>query len=276
MNSPAASEASHASELVSAPEKVGTLSAKWAVGRASLAAILLVCGALALVPAYLWFPLLRPAEELMVPTPPPEIALAREAALSRCRLLNSLMIISLFTATAGGGLAFIAARARSGQTGIAGRGVAGAAAAVGLAALGVIAGHAIMDYLKVDPTVTMYRTMGAQGVLMALLGTGLGLAMGLGVRVKGSVAAFAGKGAIAGLLATILYLLLTGIVLADSQSDYLIPGGVLAGGKDLPILITWLAAPIICLTILLPMAYRDLKTSDTTEATAAGSSPAVD
>jgi hypothetical protein len=228
-----------------------------------MAGILLFCGALTLVPAYAWFPVLRPAEELMIPTPPPEIALAREAALSRCRLLNSLMVMSLFAVTAGGGLAAAAAARRQVGATVVMSGLKGAVLAAVFAAVGVLCAHVLLDYIKVDPTVFMYRTMGAQAVLMSLVGAGLGMAMGVGVGRPSAVAAFTGRGAMAGILAALLYLLATGIFLTSSQSDYLIPGGVLEGGKDLPLLLSWLGALIIGLVILLPMAYRNLPQSAT-------------
>lgn len=258
MNSHAASEATLSSGAASTAVSNATYSQ---VPRLWLAGILLLCGALTTAVAHVWFPVLRPAEELMVPTPPPEIAIAREAALSRCRLLNSLMVLGLFSVTAGAGLGGAAAAKRGGQPSVPSSAALGAVSALLLGGLGVAAGHMIMDYLNVDPTVLMYKTMGAQTVLMALLGAGLGLAIGLGLRRPGSIAAFTGKGSVAGILAAIIYLLLTGVVFSDSQTDYLIPGGVLAGGKDLPILLTWLGSTIVGQVALLPLAYRDLQKS---------------
>ena len=271
MNSHAASEAALSSGATSTNVAAASNTQ---VTRLWIAGILLLCGGLAAAVAHVWFPVLRPAEELMVPTPPPEIAIAREAALSRCRALNSLMVVGLFAGLAGGGLAGVSAVRRGGQPSVATSAALGALSALLLGGLGVAVGHVIMDYVKVDPTVLMYKTMGAQALLMALLGAGLGLAMGLGYRRPGSIAAFTGKGVVAGILAAIIYLLITGVVFSDSQTDYLIPGGVLAGGKDLPILLTWLGSPIVGLVALLPLAYRDLQKAGTGKQVAVEPTPA--
>ena len=226
------------SEHVSAPQK--------RVSRLALLGSMLVSSAIAFVIGLQFFPVFGPPAELLIPTPPPEIAVAREASFWRCRLANSQILISGVLAVIAGGL-WASFAGRIGVVPF----LKGALSASAICAVGVFLAHLVME-TRVDPDFEMYRTVASQVVMMAFLGLGLGVALGWGQGSKHSISQYGLNGFVAGIAAALAFIVIASLFLSDSQTDVLVPGGILLGNKDPVLLAVWFGVMALVFTLIIP------------------------
>jgi hypothetical protein len=238
------------------PDPLPEIPAKKPLSKPLLAASFILVACIAGAISFKFFPLFEPPSELMGVSPPDHIAVAREASLWNCRLGNSqLLFTGAFAALLGGLWGAIGAWS--------GRGfhpavalLTGAVAAAAFAGLAVFFSHLINE-INLDPDFHLYRTTSSQLVLLSITGAGLGLSLGLGYGkpfIKFVINGFA-----AGFLAAVLYIALTSLIMPDSQTDFVVPGGTLSGSKDLPLLAVWFGAMAITFSSIIPMATQKRK-----------------
>lgn len=236
------------SELASAPQK--------SVSRLALFGSILLSSVVAGVIGLQLFPLFEPPEKLLIPTPPPEIAVAREASFWKCRLANSQVLIAGIFAVLAGGLWAVSLGRKSPVTFL-----KGAVSASAICAAGVFLGHLIME-IRVEPNYEMYKTVASQVVMMAFLGLGLGVALGWGQGSKPWIIQYGQNGFVAGIAAAVIYIAVTSLLLSDSQTDVLVPGGVLKGNKDPVLLAVWFSIMAVIFSLIIPKQSKSKKSAD--------------
>lgn len=225
------------------------------IARLPILAVLLLGAVICVAFSHSIMPYYLPPNELMVPTPPPEIAIAREKSLSNCRLANAVVTIcGVFGLIVGIGLPLVQARTRQFKSVFASvfAVVLGSLLAVGI-------GHCIMDFINVDPTKLMLKTTIVQIAFLGLWGASLGMALGVGCNQKNAVSLLTIQGFVSGVVGAIVYIVLTSLVLADSQTDALVPAGTLGGSKDLLLFAIWFGSFILAFVAIVPSAFRHQK-----------------
>lgn len=234
-------------DVVAAPTTAGTEVQTTELPVAPIAAVLFGLLTIFVVALHLAFPLIKPAPELLVPFPPDEIAVAREAAFQRGRLLNPLIAMSSLAFLTAIALPLVLSKKVSMAAGWTKLLVPNALLAAVLAACGVGLGHLIFESTNSE-SLGITRTFLARWVEFAFFGCGVGAAVG--AALGGRVLALE-KALTTGLVANIGALLLDLIYvpIATAQVDVLVPGGVSWGNKDLLALGLFAAALGISVTI---------------------------
>jgi hypothetical protein len=223
-----------------------------------LLVLALISGAIFFFVAQVVLPIFECPEELRVPMPPPEIAVAREKAMSLARMQNASVAGGLLGLLLGLllGVGEAAAR-RAGSSAFTRVGV-GAVLATVLGGLGGLLGQLVIEQLMyAEAVVPITRTTVAEIVGLGLLGLGVGLAVGLVAASGRTVASYAAGGAVAGVLAGALFPTACAVLFHRVKTDgILIPGGVLGGRVELAGLALWTLMIVLCIALLLPFAGR--------------------
>jgi len=208
------------------------------------------------------FPIFQFPEELLVYEPPPEIVAAQRAASSRTHVLNAAVALGilglLMAALLGAGEAAARRFDRGALIGLAVGTVLGTA--VGCAS-GLL-GQALMEQLRlVRSLVPITQTTIAQICTLGMLGLGVGAAVGAARGSRHRLPAFAGAGAVSGVLAGLLFPVACAFVLYGVETEGVtIPGGVLGGRSETWGLALWTGLLVAAVGLIIPLVTRD-KTS---------------
>jgi hypothetical protein len=203
------------------------------------------------------FPIFHVPQELMIPFPPDEIAVAREAAMSKTRTLNAAVALGIFGLLLGGFLGTGEAAAR--RLGGAWKKIfLGALLCAALGGLSGLVGQFLMEQLRyVDFLVPIARTTIAQVCALGILGLGVGMAAGLGAGGRRELMKYAGAGLFAGMLAGLLFPVICAFALHRVRVEgNLIPGGVLGGRIEPAGLALWIGCFVAAVGLLVPLTTR--------------------
>jgi hypothetical protein len=202
------------------------------------------------------FPIFKCPEELLIPMPPDEIAVAREAALSQARILNAataLGMLSLLLSVSFIAIAAAVHRAKGGVTPI--RIVLSVIIATGCGFLGGLAGQFVIEQLTFVHSIdSIVRSSLSQMIGLAIFGAGLGLANGLLAKARPLTPALA-SGVVAGVIGGFLFPVVSGLLMHKALTDgVLIPGGLVVYGKDPTVLTVWVGITAVLTTLVIAFA----------------------
>jgi hypothetical protein len=204
------------------------------------------------------FPIFHVPGELLAPFPPPEIAVAREAAMSKARMLNASVALGIFGLLLGGLLGASEAAARRFGPGAWTRLVWGVLLGTGLGCLSGLLGQFLMEQLRyAHSLVPIARTTLAQMCALGTLGLGVGMAAGLGAGGRRRLLSYAGAGAFSGILAGLLFPVVCAFLMHRIKVEgIIIPGGVLGGRIEPSGLALWIGCLAAAVGLLVPWVTR--------------------
>lgn len=209
--------------------------------------VLFVVGCLAFLVLNFVFPVFVIADELLAPTPPEAVAVAREKAFARARLTNSLLafsVISFIVATAWPtGLVLMKRLPKHAMRYL----IPTALGSAFIACLGVVFGHLVME-LTTSFTMGMTRTFLAHWLVFSFFGLAIGMAIGVAIGDRKITSEACQRGFVTGLISATVFDLIS-VVIPKAQVDTLFPGGVLWGGRDAMIVAAWVGL------LLMPLAF---------------------
>lgn len=208
--------------------------------------VLLVVGAISFALLNSVFPVFVIAEELLAQMPPEGVASVRENAFARCRLTNTLLVmstISLAVAILLPAALILAKRVhRRALTNL----IPVAVGSSLVSCSGVLLAHAVME-LTTPSMLGMTRTFLAHWFVFGLFGVAIGMSIGFATGDRKLATDACQKGLLTGLLAGTVFDLLS-VVMPQARLDTLIPGGVLWGTHDSMLIAMWV------IFLLLPLA----------------------
>ncbi len=189
-----------------------------------------------------------PEKYAILPTPvPPELSAELEQLTWRLHLENAAVVLAIFGAFVGGFLGLVEGVAqRSARSAALGLGGCGAIAAVFGASAGVI-GHFIFQWQYYAGKESLIGwTIAMQAAMLATLGLGAGLAVGILLgRERLLVASCSVAGVLAGVLAGLLFPYLASRYLPVAASEIVIPEGG-------PARLLWIALTAGLLGLIVP------------------------
>lgn len=173
------------------------------------------------------YPVFEVPSELFVDQPNAAQAAALQAAQDKISLRNSVFVLGLFGALLAGAMAVGEGWARrSGKMALAGFLGCGLAGALfgGFAAW---AGESVCHYARLpgQPTIDLEGTVVVQMTMFAVLGGGVGLALGCLTRHVGSTFSRLLGGVLAGVFAGMVYPIAAAYLLPTAQTEQIIPRG---------------------------------------------------
>jgi hypothetical protein len=212
------------------------------------------------------FPIFHVPEELLVYEPPPEIVAAQKAALRRTHVLNATVALGILGLLMSGLLgAGEAAVRRFDRGALMGLGV-GAVLGTCMSCLSGLIGQSLMERLLfVQSLVPIAKTTLGQTCTLGLLGLGVGVALALAAGSGRRLSTFAGAGALAGILAGMLYPVTCAFVMYRVETEgAAIPGGVIGGRSETWGLAFWVGLLVVTMSLIIPLVTRR-KTSVATD-----------
>ncbi len=230
------------------------------MGRAAAVGLAILGGCLLVLVCIAVFPIFRLPLRLAAPFPPPEVAIEREQVRSWDYMMNAIFALGLFGALVGG----LLATGESIAQGLRARRIlnillaiiAGAALGVASGALG----HYLSGQLKLIKTISpMGSTVIVQMVTLAVLGIGIGIGSGLAAGGRRAIVSQAILGAVAGLLAGLLFLPACALAAPLVKTGAVVPGGVVDGREEWIGLVIWAGLMALSIGLLLPNARRRKK-----------------
>ena len=159
---------------------------------------------------------------------PPELVRAHKEAMLRAERNNTALFLAAFGAVLGGLLVIAeSVKRRSCKMAL----IATPASVLlggGFACAGAWIGHSIFEqYLAIDAVGDVVCSMKIQFAMLATMGSGLGLALGLTGGRLGTVASCMIGGVLAGSLAAVLYPFLAAVLLPMAGTDWPLPAGIM-------------------------------------------------
>lgn len=203
-------------------------------------------------------PIFRVPQELLVPMPPPEIAVAREAALSKARVLNATVALGVFALLTGGLLAAGEAAVRRFDGGALMRLGVGAVLGTALGCLSGLLGQFLMEQLQfVESLVPITRTTIVQACTLGMLGLGVGTAVGLGAGGRRRAFTCVGAGVLSGILAGVLFPVACAFLMHRAKMEGVaVPGGVIGGRIESWALALWVGFFVVAAGLFIPLVTR--------------------
>ncbi len=202
------------------------------------------------------FPLFTVPAELLAPFPPPEIAVAREASVLQCRMLNAIVALGSlgFFMSLLMGTGEAAVRRFSGGT--IGRLVAGVVLATIVAGLSGALGQFLTQQLAtVKSLVPIARSSLTQACMLGLFGAGVAAAVGLVVGGGRTARLNIVSGLMAGILVSFLFPVVCALALPNLQTEVAIPGSGTVGvdHKNAMGLVLYIGLIVVMLGALIPL-----------------------
>jgi hypothetical protein len=221
---------------------------------------ILACGILAGA-VIIGFPIFHVPAELMVPFPPEEIAVAREASMRHVAMLNATVAMGVLGFLMSVLLGMGEAAARRFSEGTVVRLVVGIILATAVGCVSGVVGQFLVQLLHVPegPLTPIVRTFLVQAGMFGLFGLGVGAALGFvagGARTAGAVAV---SGLLAGIVAAFVFPVTSAFVTPDLSTEVVMPGGVLRGQKHTLGLALYLGLLAVALGLILPFGSRGAK-----------------
>ncbi|HID76939.1 MAG TPA: hypothetical protein EYP56_13205 [Planctomycetaceae bacterium] len=208
------------------------------------------------------FPIFHAPGELLVPFPPPEVAVAREAALSKARMLNAVAALGTLGLLLGGLLGIGEAAARRFGEGALKRVPVAAVLGVALGGAAGIVGHLLTEGLGAVQALTpLGRTTVVQAVMLGVFGGGVGASVGLVAGGRRSLLSGCAAGVAAGVAAGLLFPVVCSLLMHRVKTEVVIPGGVVGGRREPVALALWIGFVILALSLVIPLARRRKKPS---------------
>ena len=200
----------------------------FAAGPLAWLLVALAAGAVAWVLLETFDPVFAVPEHLAnLPTPAPvEDLIALEMASRKAETRNAILFVGILGAAVGGSLAVGEGVARRSGRAVLTAALAATAVAAAFGCLAALAGHAVFDYHRpLQDLSPLAKTIRTQGAMLATLGAGIGLAVGL---FSGSwrtgLTCLAG-GLLAGVLAGMVYPMLAAVFLPGVATELVVPLG---------------------------------------------------
>jgi len=203
-------------------------------------------------------PIFNAPLELLVPMPPPEVAVAREAALSKARILNATVALGIFALLTGGLLAAAETAARRFDGGALMRLGVGVVAGTVLGCLSGLIGQFLMEQLRpVEALTPIARTTIVQICTFGILGLAVGAAVATVAGGRGWAPTSVGAGLLSGILAGLLFPVLCAFFMHRAKTEGVaVPGGVILGRVEPWAFALWIGSFVVAAGLLIPLVTR--------------------
>ncbi len=218
------------SGAVAGPERIAAAAGRrdgLAAGPLAGLLVALAAGAVCWVLLETAFPVFTVSEDLIPGAfPSDEEMLAFEVALGEAVFRNAILFVGIFGAVVGGGLAVGEGVAQRSRRIVLKAALAGTAVAAVFGCLAALTGHVAFDYhYPIEGLSPLAKTIRTQAAMLATLGAGIGLAVGIfsGGRRIGFTCVVGGL--LAGVLAGMVYPMVTAVCFPGIATELVVPYG---------------------------------------------------